>query len=154
MDYTISPFKSTLQQTAQLMFAWCSSNLYSYSFHFLLILKSFIITRMIDSYIYWGLSKQKLKKLQQKKLQNKKHHWDQFDHTGTKFTFFADRQRVFTEVVIKDNIYEKLRPTTKAYEVSINFRCDFKIQQIIIIIRFKIFRFGLLKSNWKYFKVF
>ena len=49
---------------------------------------------MIDFFIYHMLSKQKIKKVQQKQLQNKNHNWGQFDPTGTKSTFLTGRQKV------------------------------------------------------------
>jgi len=56
--------------------------------------KSFVITRIIDFFIYYLLSKQKFEKLQCKQFQNKDIDWGQFDPSGTKCTFFVGRQRV------------------------------------------------------------
>jgi len=87
-------FKSTFKQTANLVFAWYNSNLYNYSFCFLLVLKVLLLLGMIDFFIYYVLSKQTFEKLQRKQFQNKDPDWGQFDPTGTKCTFFAGRQRI------------------------------------------------------------
>ena len=44
---------------------------------------------MIDFFIYYMLSKQKFKKIQQKQLQIKNRDVGQFDPTGTNCTFFC-----------------------------------------------------------------
>ena len=49
---------------------------------------------MIDFFIYYMLSKQKFKKMQQKQLQIKNRDGGQFDPSGTNCTFFAGTQRV------------------------------------------------------------
>jgi len=52
--------------------------------------KSFIIAKMIDYFLYYVLSKEKLKKINsKKKFQSKDRDWGQNDPTVTKCTFFC-----------------------------------------------------------------